>query len=95
MAVDELAKNAPQTVYGSIPRTADVKDGFLDVSMADMARCVNFMARWIEDKFGRSDSFETLTYIGLSDLRGPATLYASTKAGYKVRPARPYESSNR
>jgi hypothetical protein len=84
VALDELASANPKRVYASIPKTADVKDGFLDVTAADMARCVDFMANWIEERFGTSESFETLTYIGLSDLRGPTTLLASVKTGYKV-----------
>lgn len=83
--LDELATAEPERVYASIPKTTDVKDGYRDITMADLARCVNFMAKWIEDKFGRSNSFETITYIGLSDLRGVATFLGAIKTGYKVR----------
>lgn len=82
--LDELATTDPQRVYAAIPKTADVKDGYRDITVADLARCVNFMANWIETKFGRSDFFETITYIGLSDLKGIVTLLASIKTGYKV-----------
>lgn len=82
--LDELAATDPQRVYAAIPKTADVKDGYRDITVADLARCVNFMARWIETKFGRSDCFETLTYVGLSDLKGIVTLLASIKTGHKV-----------
>lgn len=83
--LDELATTDPKRVYAAIPKTSDVKDGYQDVTVADLARCVNFMAKWIEDKFGRSDAFETITYVGLSDLRGIVTLLAAIKTGYKVR----------
>lgn len=82
--LDELAKTDPERVYAAFPKTADVKDGYRDITVVDLARCVNFMANWIENKFGRSDSFETITYIGLSDLKGIVTLLASIKTGYKV-----------
>lgn len=84
MVLDELAEKDPDRVYAAIPKTSDVKDGYQDVSVADLACCVDFMAKWLEDKFGRSNSFETITYIGLSDLRGPATLLAAIKTGHKV-----------
>ena len=84
MVLDRLADTDPGMVYAAIPKTANVKDGYRDVSIADFARCVDFMAQWIEDKFGRSNNFETITYIGLSDLRGPATFLAAIKTGYKV-----------
>ena len=83
--LDELAVTDPKRVYAAIPKTADVKDGYQDITVADLARCVNFTAKWIEDKFGRSDVFETITYVGLSDLRGIVTLLAAIKTGYKVR----------
>ncbi|KAK6193565.1 hypothetical protein LQW54_012344 [Pestalotiopsis sp. IQ-011] len=58
--LDEIARTNPGRVYAAIPKTADVKDGFLDVTIGDIARCANFMARWIEDKFGKSRNFETI-----------------------------------
>lgn len=82
--VDELRNSSPSRVYASCPKTADVADGFFDFTVADLGRCVDFMASWIENKFGRSDNFETITYIGLSEIRGPVTFLAAIKAGYKV-----------
>ena len=82
--LDELAISDPGRVYAAIPKTADVKDGYRDVTVADLAACANFMARWIEDRFGRSDGFETITYVGLSDLKGMALLLGAIKTGYKV-----------
>ncbi|KAJ4385395.1 hypothetical protein N0V93_009823 [Gnomoniopsis smithogilvyi] len=82
--LDELAVTDPQRVYAAIPRTADVKDGYQDITVADLARCVNFTSKWIEEKFGTSSNFETITYIGLSDLRSIVTLLAAIKTGYKL-----------
>lgn len=83
--LDELASTDPQRVYAAIPKTAEVKDGYQDITVADLARAVNFTAKWIEDKFGKGINFDTITYIGLSDLRGVVTLLAAIKTGYKVR----------
>lgn len=82
--VDDLAATVPDRVYAAIPKTSDVKDGYRDITIADLARCVNFMARWLEGRFGKSKTFETITYVGLSDLKGIATLLAAIKVGYKV-----------
>lgn len=82
--VDELATTVPDRVYAAIPKTSTVQDGYRDVTIAELARCVNFMARWLEGKFGKSDTFETITYVGLSDLKGITTLLAAIKVGYKV-----------
>jgi hypothetical protein len=82
--LDELAATNPNRLYGAIPKTTEMKDGFRDISVADLARCVNFMARWMEDRFGRSDKFETITYMGTSDFRGTVVFIAAVKCGYKV-----------
>jgi len=84
--LDELASAEPNRLYAAIPKSADVSEGFRDVTVADMARCVNFMARWIEDVYGRSESFETISFIGIPDLRGAAIFQAAVKCGYKVLP---------
>lgn len=83
--LDEIAKRNPGRVYAAIPKTAAVEDGYIDVTIADLARCANFMAQWIEEKFGKSQNFETIAYVGLSDLRGVALFFAAVKTGYKVR----------
>lgn len=82
--LDELDADDPTRVYAAVPKTADLKDGYRDVTVADMARCVNFMAAWLEKKFGKSTTFESITYVGLSDLKGITILLAAIKAGYKV-----------
>ncbi|RYP71484.1 hypothetical protein DL771_004739 [Monosporascus sp. 5C6A] len=75
--LDELAKTNPNKLYGAIPSTADVTEGFRDITVADVARCANFMASWIVGRFGRSESFEALTYIGIQDFRGVAVFHAA------------------
>lgn len=87
--LDDIAQKQPDRLYAAIPKTANISDGFLDITVADLARCVNFTARWLEDSVGRSSSFETITYIGVSDLRGVVAFLAAVKCGYKVCSRRP------
>ncbi|KAI0202879.1 hypothetical protein F4808DRAFT_458586 [Astrocystis sublimbata] len=82
--LDQLAEATPGRLYAAIPMTADVTKGFRNISVADMAQCVNHMARWIEDHYGKSQSFETISYIGTPDLRGAAIFLAAVKCGYKL-----------
>ncbi|KAI1078275.1 acetyl-CoA synthetase-like protein [Whalleya microplaca] len=82
--LDELAKENPSRLFAAIPKSSDVEQGFVDITVADAARCVNFMAQWIEDRFGKSQRFETISYIGIADLRGPLIFQAAVKCGYKL-----------
>ncbi|KAI1774063.1 acetyl-CoA synthetase-like protein [Hypoxylon cercidicola] len=82
--LDSLADSDPTRLYAVIPKTSNMKDGFRDISVADIARAANSMAQWIEDRFGRGDNFETICFMGVSDLRGPVTFLAAVKCGYKL-----------
>jgi hypothetical protein len=82
--LDSFAASDPTRLYTAIPKTSNMNGGFRDISIADMARAVNFMAQSIEDRFGRGDKFETISFMVVSDLRGPVTFLASVKYGYKV-----------
>ncbi|MCJ1373904.1 hypothetical protein MMC20_005134 [Loxospora ochrophaea] len=86
--VDELAQVDPERVYASIPIAPDVCQGFRDVTIRDMASAANSMAWWLEKTVGKSDDFETLSYMGITDLRYPIIFLAAVKCGYKVPEAR-------
>lgn len=82
--LDELASTDPLKLFGAIPRSTDILEGFTDITVSDISRSVDFMAGWIEERLGRSEKFETLSYIGIPDLRGVVIFYAAVKCGYKV-----------
>ena len=82
--VDEYARIDPNRIYASILLSANVSQGSRDVRMKDMARAVNSMAWWIKDHLGVRNDFETVGYIGVSDLRYPITILAAIKCGWKV-----------
>ncbi|KAI1337623.1 hypothetical protein F5Y15DRAFT_389753 [Xylariaceae sp. FL0016] len=77
--LDKLAQSNPARPYAAMPISSDVEDGYRDIAVSDVARCVDFMAKWIEDRFGRSNTFENIAYIGTQDLRGPILLLSGIK----------------
>lgn len=84
--LDYLAETTPERLYATIAKTSDISDGFLDITCRDMSLCTNTLANWIEVPFGRSQSFETLCYMGIPDLASVAVFFAAVKCGYKVLP---------
>lgn len=82
--IDELATTDAARVFVSIPRTADIQDGFEDITYGDLARAVNKCAWWMEHTLERSETFETLNYLGRQDLRYVILLSAAIKTGYQV-----------
>lgn len=82
--LDHISRTTPDRLYAAIPQSADLSDGFRDITFSDVARCSNFVANWIQDNVGRSQNFETLCYIGIPDLRSVAVFFGAVKCGYKV-----------
>ena len=89
--LDDLAVTNPERIYACFPKTTDLKDGFRSVTMAQMARAVNHMAWWLDNSIGTSRSFETVSYLGLPDIRYAIFFLAAVKCGYKV--SRPWTST--
>ncbi len=82
--VDTLASTDPDRIYASIPRTADVNDGFRDVTMKDLANAINTMAWMLEKVEGKPPEgrFERIAYMGASDIRYAIMMIAAIKVGY-------------
>lgn len=85
--LDDEAQANPDRVFAAIAKSTDLTEGFRDVSFTEMANAVNYMAYQLQARFGRAleYEFQTLTYIGLPDLRYNILFYAAIKCGYKVR----------
>ncbi|KAK7743323.1 putative NRPS-like protein biosynthetic cluster [Diatrype stigma] len=84
VVVDEIAKEQPDHAYAFTPITANVSDGFKPVTFFEVATAVNALAQWIHTEIGPSSQFDTIAYMGLSDLRYVAVFLAAVKCGYKV-----------
>lgn len=93
--LEHLARVNPERIYASVPVGKDISQGFRDVRIRDMLHAIDACAWWLQDSLGRSKSFETLAYVGVSDLRYAMFFYAAIKCGYKVRhlPVIPSRSS--
>jgi len=82
--VDEIVKLNPHRIYASIPYSSNVTEGFRNVTFLQLAHAVNHIAWWLHQDFGRSNDFETLAYMGISDLRYTVIFLAVIKCRYKV-----------
>lgn len=89
--LDDEAKTNPHKVFATLARSNDLSHGFHDVCFRQVANAVNHVAYMLQSIFGPEldRDFETLTYIGLPDLRYSIVFYAAVKCGYKVRSTSP------
>lgn len=74
--VDEYAQKDPDYVFAMIPRTVNFADGLEKITISTFARAVNEIAWRCESVLGKSTDFDTIAYIGPSQLLTPRILTA-------------------
>lgn len=82
--VDEIANTDPERPFISVPRSLDLRDGFVDITYSTFAKAINRCSWAIERVIGRSQDLKTLLYIGPLDIRYLIILLAAVKTGHKV-----------
>lgn len=82
---DELARKTPDRIYATVTNSpSDIEHGFRDISIKQFANAVNYASWQIQTLFGRSDKFDVIAYIGVSDIRYAVYLYAAIKTGHQL-----------
>ncbi|KAF2800542.1 acetyl-CoA synthetase-like protein [Melanomma pulvis-pyrius CBS 109.77] len=88
--IDGLATVKPHATYAYLPISPiDYSKGFRRLTYQKFANAVNGLAWWLTTQFGRSTSFEALTYLGPNDFLPNAMILACAKTGYKLLLASP------
>ncbi|EWY82991.1 hypothetical protein FOYG_15071 [Fusarium oxysporum NRRL 32931] len=82
--LDEMSRDEPDRVIYSIAKSADISKGFTEVTARKFANAVNKTAWWLESLVGKSESFQTIGYIGPHDIRYFLLNLACVKVGYQV-----------
>lgn len=83
-SVDDAAEREPNRRFAVIPKGSELSDGFMNLTMKELARAVNCMAWWIESTIGEGNSRETLAYMASNDVRYCIFLLACQKTGHQV-----------
>jgi acyl-CoA synthetase (AMP-forming)/AMP-acid ligase II len=83
-AIDDLAVSDPERVICKVPTGPNVRNGFYELTVRDIACAVDHMAWWIDKSLGCSSAPETLAYIGMNDIRYLVVILACNKTGYQV-----------
>lgn len=83
--LDERARTSPEEEWALFPASETTYEaGFRVVTNREAANAVNRVAWTLEGELGRSSSFETIAYLGPTDLRYYFVVLAAVKVGYKV-----------
>ena len=86
--IDNRAHVNPERLYCAFvePKHASIEEGLRKVTYGQFANAVNRCAWWLEKELGKSQNFETLAYVGPSDIRYSIVTLAAVKTGHKVEP---------
>lgn len=82
--IDTRAKIEPNKLAAAIAKSPDVSQGFREISYSELANAVNYMAWWLEERFGGKGNFEKIAYLGSNDHRYTVFELACIKSGYVV-----------
>lgn len=82
--IDDRARETPGQLFAAFPKSSRIEDGFQDVTYGQFANAINACAWWIEQEIGKGVDFQTLAYIGPSDLRYAILTVGALKTGHKV-----------
>ena len=84
--VDEIARVDLQRPFISVPKSARIGDGFVDVAYRQFAAAINRCCWWLDTELGRSKALYTLFYFGPLDHRSFLVVLAASKTGHVVCP---------
>lgn len=81
--LDDICKHTPSRVFATICEN-NVGLSLLDVTFGQIGNAVSYMAWWLLRKLPPKKPFETLAYVGISDLRYTILFLAAVKCRYTV-----------
>ncbi|CAF9913655.1 MAG: hypothetical protein ALECFALPRED_008933 [Alectoria fallacina] len=90
--IDETAYANPNGIYCFLPKGTAVEHGFDSVTYNGLANAIDRCSHWMEAQLGRGQSFNTVAYLGPSDLLTTIIIVAAIKTGHKALLASPRNS---
>jgi acyl-coenzyme A synthetase/AMP-(fatty) acid ligase len=82
--IDFNAEAHPTKLYAIIPQSELLSDGLYEFTYKQFADSINHISRWLDELLGKSQSFDTIAYIGPKDVRYSILAVAAIKTGRKV-----------
>ena len=84
--IDNRAYSDPDKLYCAYiePNHTSVEEGLRTVTYGQFANAVNRCAWWLKKEIGNGQNFETLAYVGPSDIRYAIVTLAAVKTNHKV-----------
>lgn len=89
--LDSIYARDPDALYCLHPASADVADGWVDISIANVVSATNRLAVWINENVASADEPQALAYMGANDIRYCAFVFACMRLRHTVCSHRPLD----
>jgi acyl-coenzyme A synthetase/AMP-(fatty) acid ligase len=83
--VDFNAEAHPTKLYAIFPKFESLSTGLYEFTYKQFADSINYISWWLDESLGKSQSCDTIAYIGPKDIRYSILAVAAIKTGRKVR----------
>ncbi|KAE9369012.1 acetyl-CoA synthetase-like protein [Stipitochalara longipes BDJ] len=91
--IDFNAEAHPTKLYAIFPKSELLSDGFYEFTYKQFADSINHISWWLDESLGKSQSFDTIAYIGPKDIRYSILAVAAIKTHRKVLFPSPFSST--
>ena len=92
--VDRLAVEQPDGLWVKAGALDSGVLSWSDITWSQLARAIDYISHWMEDRHGLPAENETMGYMGISDIRYPIVILSAMKTGYKILLASPRNSQD-
>jgi acyl-CoA synthetase (AMP-forming)/AMP-acid ligase II len=82
--LDSIHAQDPETLYCLHPVSSEVYDGWVNISIADLAAAIKRLALWIHENVASADEPQPLAYMGVNDIRYCAFVFACMRLRHIV-----------
>lgn len=82
--LEEKARSRPEQAFCLLSRSSNLQDGFNEVTYKQIQTAVDYTTQWLQNNLGPFSPNETISYMGLPDLRYNIFFYAAVKLRLKV-----------
>jgi acyl-coenzyme A synthetase/AMP-(fatty) acid ligase len=83
--IDKLAAEEPDKLFCAYAESAAEADVLRQITYRAFANAVNACAWWLQDTLGEGLKFETIAYLGPSDIQPAIFTLAAAKVNRKAR----------
>lgn len=90
--IDQRAQETPSRPWILVPRSEELKEGYVALTYLQLARAIDKVAWWLDSALVRVGDHDTIVYQGPNDVRWAFIIFAAQKTGRNLLVLNPNNS---